>query len=61
MGFLKDVFNNFFGFIFGLLGIFGIIIAIVYWLSGNLLPWGIVYFVIGLILLAIARAFAKRG
>ncbi len=61
MGFLKDVFSNFLAFIFLLLGFAGIIITLVFWLFGQLLPWGLVSFIATLFFFAVARASAKRG
>lgn len=66
MGFFKDVFNNFFGAIFFLLGLASIGISFVSCAIGGLfggatwMPF-LIFFVGGLILLAISRAFAKRG
>lgn len=67
-GFFKDVFSNFFGFIFFILGIAAIGFAFVSCALGGLFGGGtaswipfVVFFVIGLILMAVSRAFAKRG
>lgn len=66
MGFLKDVFSNFFAMIFTLIG-FGCILLsfIAFACSGlgnyNPLAGFLIFLIPGLIFLAIARAFAKRG
>jgi len=66
MGFFKDIFSNFFAFVFALLGVASIGFAFVSCAIGGLvtdnpfIPF-IIFLVIGLILLATARAFAKRG
>jgi hypothetical protein len=67
MGFFKDTFSNFFALIFGLIGIgciiFSFIAAFVTGVFGGTSPWiaFLFFFVPGLFLLAMSRAFAKRG
>ncbi len=48
------------GFLYAFLGLVSITVGVFYTLSELIVPWGIVYPVIGLVLLVIAWAFLRR-
>jgi len=61
MSLIGHIFSNFYASIFVLLSVGGILVAVSFWLIGDLFPWGIVCFLASLFLFTMSKALAKRG